>query len=59
MDPKLKEMMETFYCHKFEDPKPLTPEETEQFQKRGEELAARPMTEERIRELTQDGQEDF
>lgn len=58
MDQKLKEMLEAFYRCKLEDPKPRTPEEMARFRKRMEELANRPMTEERMQELTRDGQED-
>ena len=37
MDPKLKEMMETLYRRKFEDPKPWTPEYAEKVSKKMEE----------------------
>lgn len=57
MDPKFKQMLETFYG-KIEEPKQQTPEESKRFRLRLEELAAKPMTEERIKELTRDGQED-
>lgn len=58
MDPKLKEMLEIFYG-KIEEPKLWTPDESKRFRMRLEELAAKPMTQERIRRLTQDGQEDI
>lgn len=57
MDPKFKQMLESFYG-KIEEPKPRTPEESQRFRMRLEELAARPMTKERVQELTRDGQED-
>lgn len=37
MDQKLKEMLETFYGRKFEDPKPWTPEYEEKVSKKMEE----------------------
>lgn len=57
MDPKFKQMLESF-CGKIEEPKPRTPEESQRFRMRLEELAARPMTKERIQELTRNGQAD-
>ena len=57
MDPKFKQMLESFYG-KIEEPKPRTPEESQRFRMRLEELAARPMTKERIQELTRNGQAD-
>ncbi|MGI5953444.1 hypothetical protein [Dysosmobacter sp.] len=57
MDPKFKQMLESFYG-KIEDSKPQTPEESKRFRMKLEELAAQPMTKERIQELTRNGQED-
>ena len=57
MDPKFKQMLESFYG-KIEEPKPRTPEATPRFRMRLAELAARPRTKERVQELTRDGQED-
>ena len=37
MDQKLKEMLEAFYGHKIEDPKPWTPEYAEKVAKHMEE----------------------
>lgn len=57
MDPKFKQMRETFYG-KIEEPRPQTRKGSKRFRMRLEELAAQPMTKERIQELTRDGQED-
>ena len=53
-----KEFLENLPGVKLKEPN-LSPEHLEQTRQRLEELAARPMTEERIQELTRDGQEDI
>ena len=54
MDRKLKEMLETFYGRKLEDPKPWTPEEAEKVSKQMEEYRENRDTV----PAYQDGQED-
>ena len=53
-----KEFLEKMYGVKLEEPN-LSPEHLEQTRQRLEELATRPVTEERIQKLSQDGQEDI
>ena len=52
-----KEFLEKLHGVKLEKPN-LSPEHLEQTRQRLEELATRPVTEERIQKLSRDGQED-
>lgn len=55
MDQELKEMMETLYRRKFEDPKPWTPEYAEEVSKQMEEYRKNKGSV----PAYQDGQEDI
>ena len=57
MDMTPKEFLEKLHGVKLEEPN-LSPEHLEQTRQRLEELATRPVTEERIQKLSRDGQED-